>query len=74
MFHESWGKHRSFDDSFLLQTRKYFVYKYVLVFLNVNLMVLFPNRLNLCNLSSFQKTIMAVNNRGSNLAKTKRFR
>ena len=44
---------RHFDDSYTIQTEKYFLYIYVLCFssVKVNLMVLFFPRLNLSNLS-----------------------
>ena len=59
--------------SFHSSDEKIFLYLYVLVFF-VNLLVSFFDRLNLCNLSLFQKTIMSVNIRGSDLARPKRFR
>ena len=59
--------------SFHSLDEKSFWYIYVLVFYR-ELMVSFFNRLNLCNLSSSQKTIMGVNFRGSDLARPKRFR
>ena len=60
--------------SFLLQMRKFLYIHICFSILNVNLRVSFFDRLNLCNLSLFQKTIMAVNIRGSNLARPKQFR